>query len=101
MFYTRSEHTARVGYWCKWRDRFLTTRVTYLPSNSFNGWNWFEFCVYDSASQTLINIVAQIFSGFISFGSLHIHTGGFEPWQWYDRVRHLANIQFTLAPTFL
>ncbi|KAH9039521.1 MFS general substrate transporter [Lactarius pseudohatsudake] len=40
MFYTRSEHTARVGYW------------------------------------------SQIISGFISFGSLHIHTGGFEPWQW-------------------
>ncbi|KAF8264096.1 MFS general substrate transporter [Lactarius quietus] len=40
MFYTRSEHTARVGYW------------------------------------------SQIVSGFISFGSLHIHTGGFKPWQW-------------------
>ncbi|KAF8264097.1 MFS general substrate transporter [Lactarius quietus] len=30
----------------------------------------------------LMNGTAQIFSGFISFGSLHIHTGGFEPWQW-------------------
>ncbi|KAN0129723.1 major facilitator superfamily [Lactarius tabidus] len=46
MFYTRKEHTARVGYWF------------------------------------LMNGTAQIFSGFISFGSLHIHTGGFEPWQW-------------------
>ncbi|KAF8271799.1 major facilitator superfamily domain-containing protein, partial [Lactarius quietus] len=46
MFYTRSEHTARVGYW------FLMTGT------------------------------AQIVSGFISFGSLHIHTGGFKPWQW-------------------
>ncbi|KAH9039519.1 major facilitator superfamily domain-containing protein [Lactarius pseudohatsudake] len=46
MFYTRSEHTARVGYWF------------------------------------LMNGTAQIISGFISFGSLHIHTGGFEPWQW-------------------
>lgn len=25
---------------------------------------------------------AQIMSGFISFGTLHIHTEGFEPWQW-------------------
>ncbi|KAI0305253.1 MFS general substrate transporter [Multifurca ochricompacta] len=48
MFYTRSEHTARVGYW------FLMNGT---GSNS--------------------NI-----SGFISFGSLHIHTAGFEPWQW-------------------
>ncbi|KAH9057903.1 MFS general substrate transporter [Lactarius deliciosus] len=46
MFYTRSEHTARVGYWF------------------------------------LMNGTAHIISGFISFGSLHIHTGGFEPWQW-------------------
>jgi len=46
MFYTRREHTARVGYW-------------FLMSGS-----------------------AQIMSGFISFGSLHIHTGGFKPWQW-------------------
>ncbi|KAF8259249.1 major facilitator superfamily domain-containing protein [Lactarius quietus] len=40
MFYTRREHTARVGYW------------------------------------------SQITSGFISFGILHIHSSGFEPWQW-------------------
>jgi MFS transporter, ACS family, allantoate permease len=30
----------------------------------------------------LMNGTAQIISGFISFGSLHIHTKGFEPWQW-------------------
>ncbi|KAI0289618.1 MFS general substrate transporter [Russula brevipes] len=30
----------------------------------------------------LMNGTAQIISGFISFGSLHIHTTGFEPWQW-------------------
>jgi len=46
MFYTRREHTARVGYWF------------------------------------LMNGTAQIISGFISFGSLHIHTGGLESWQW-------------------
>ncbi|KAJ3546254.1 hypothetical protein NM688_g5536 [Phlebia brevispora] len=28
------------------------------------------------------DVEAQIISGFISFGSLHIHTKGFEPWQW-------------------
>ncbi|KAI0252933.1 major facilitator superfamily domain-containing protein [Lactifluus subvellereus] len=46
MFYTRREHTARVGYWF------------------------------------LMNGTAQIISGFISYGTLHIHTGGFQPWQW-------------------
>uniref|UniRef100_A0A8H7XZ67 MFS general substrate transporter n=1 Tax=Psilocybe cubensis TaxID=181762 RepID=A0A8H7XZ67_PSICU len=30
----------------------------------------------------LMNGTAQIISGFISFGSLHIHTKSFEPWQW-------------------
>ncbi|PPQ95047.1 hypothetical protein CVT25_000615 [Psilocybe cyanescens] len=30
----------------------------------------------------LMNGTAQIISGFISFGSLHIHTKTFEPWQW-------------------
>lgn len=30
----------------------------------------------------LMNGTAQIISGFLSFGSLHIHTSGFEPWQW-------------------
>ncbi|KAI0066397.1 MFS general substrate transporter [Artomyces pyxidatus] len=31
----------------------------------------------------MMNGTAQIVSGFISFGSLHIHTKGFEPWQWF------------------
>ncbi|KAJ6517704.1 major facilitator superfamily domain-containing protein [Mycena vulgaris] len=30
----------------------------------------------------LMNGTAQIISGFISFGTLHIKTSGFEPWQW-------------------
>ncbi|KAH7913605.1 MFS general substrate transporter [Hygrophoropsis aurantiaca] len=30
----------------------------------------------------LMNGTAQIISGFISFGTLHIKTTGFEPWQW-------------------
>jgi ACS family allantoate permease-like MFS transporter len=29
-----------------------------------------------------MNGAAQIVSGFVSFGCLHIHTAGFEPWQW-------------------
>ncbi|RDX49620.1 MFS general substrate transporter [Lentinus brumalis] len=44
MFYTRSEQTLRVGYWCTFH--------------------------------------AQIISGFLSFGTLHIKTSSFEPWQW-------------------
>lgn len=32
--------------------------------------------------KVLMNGTAQIISGFISFGSLHIHTTSFEPWQW-------------------
>jgi len=96
MFYTRREHTARVGYWCKCCDELSTT--PYLTSNSFNEWNWFVHRVF-SASQTLIDVAlaAQIISGFISFGSLHIQTAGFEPWQWYDQVRRLANTQFILT----
>ncbi|KZV92894.1 MFS general substrate transporter [Exidia glandulosa HHB12029] len=31
----------------------------------------------------LMNGTAQIVSGFLSFGALHIHTPSFEPWQWY------------------
>lgn len=27
-------------------------------------------------------ILAQIISGFLSFGTLHIKTSNFEPWQW-------------------
>ncbi|KAJ7124188.1 MFS general substrate transporter [Mycena epipterygia] len=30
----------------------------------------------------LMNGTAQIITSFISFGTLHIKTGGFEPWQW-------------------
>ncbi|KZT39708.1 MFS general substrate transporter [Sistotremastrum suecicum HHB10207 ss-3] len=30
----------------------------------------------------LMNGTAQIISGFLSFGVLHIHSGKFEPWQW-------------------
>lgn len=30
----------------------------------------------------LMNGVAIIILGFVSFGVLHAHTGHFEPWQW-------------------
>ena len=66
------------------------------PFYSFNEWNWFE-CRFCRASQTLIGGVAQIISSFISFGSLHIRTGGFEPWQWYDQVGRLTSSQFGLT----
>jgi hypothetical protein len=39
-----------------------------------------------------MGVAAKIISGFISFGTLHLHTTGFEPWQWYDQVQHLTNI---------
>ncbi|KAJ3820729.1 MFS general substrate transporter [Lentinula raphanica] len=38
----------------------------------------------------LMNGTAQIISGFISFGSLHIHTSNFEPWQWYGNLIPLS-----------
>ena len=40
----------------------------------------------------LTDVAAQIIDGFISFGVLHIHTSGFEPWQWYDQIQHLTNL---------
>ncbi|KAF9058547.1 major facilitator superfamily domain-containing protein [Rhodocollybia butyracea] len=41
---------------------------------------------------------AQIISGFISFGTLHIHTSRFEPWQWYMIIT--GTITFILAICF-
>jgi len=49
-------------------------------------------CLVDLANTHIIDVVAQIISGFISFGSLHIRTAGFEPWQWFDPVRRLSYI---------
>ena len=83
MFYTREEQTARVGYWCECCDDWLSV-IPISLSNSYDEWNWFE-CRICSASQTLIEVAAQIISGFISFGALHIHTAGFQPWQWLDQ----------------
>ncbi|KAJ7871730.1 major facilitator superfamily domain-containing protein [Mycena leptocephala] len=62
MFYTRKEQTLRVGYW------FLMNGTGILHSPA---------CFIQ-----LTSLIAQIISGFISFGTLHIKTSKFEPWQW-------------------
>ena len=87
MFYTRREHTARVGYWCK--DYRQPSFNPFLTPNRFDDWDWSE-CQVSLPSQTLTYALAQIISGFISFGTLHIQTTGFEPWQWYDQDQHLT-----------
>ncbi|KAF8841634.1 MFS general substrate transporter [Paxillus ammoniavirescens] len=46
----------------------------------------------------LMNGTAQIISGFISFGTLHIHTKGFEAWQWFMVITGI--ITFILAVAF-
>ena len=70
----------------------VISRVSLLfsLSDSSNGWNWFECQVFLS-SQTLIDVTGQVIIGFISFGSLHIHTTGLEPWQWYVQVQHFID----------
>ena len=55
--------------------------LPFSPFNSSDEWNRSESLVY-LPPHTLIEVAAIIISGFISFGTLHIHTSGFEPWQW-------------------
>lgn len=50
--------------------------------NSFDERNWYVCRLRAARATRLKMCIAQIISGFISFGSLHIHTPGFEPWQW-------------------
>ncbi|KAI6046644.1 MFS general substrate transporter, partial [Pisolithus marmoratus] len=38
----------------------------------------------------LMNGTAQIISGLLAFGSLHIYTSGFEPWQWLVIFRFMV-----------
>ncbi|PFH54029.1 hypothetical protein AMATHDRAFT_53809 [Amanita thiersii Skay4041] len=45
----------------------------------------------------LMNGTAQIISGFISFGVLHIKTKGFEPWQWLMIVTGILTFLTALA----
>jgi len=49
----------------------------------------------------LMNGTAQIISGFISFGSLHIRTGGMEPWQWLMIITGILTLICALAYWFL
>ena len=68
MFYTRKEQTLRVGYWC--------TSISQPDSRGAR--------TLILVWAVLMNGTAQIISGFISFGVLHIKTEKFEPWQWYE-----------------
>ncbi|KAJ8521766.1 hypothetical protein ONZ45_g1571 [Pleurotus djamor] len=45
----------------------------------------------------LMNGTAQIISGFISFGSLHIKTGRFAPWQWLMIITGILTILTAIA----
>jgi len=49
----------------------------------------------------LMNGTAQIISGFISFGSLHIKTKSFEPWQWLMIITGILTLMTALAFWFL
>ncbi|KAK7684372.1 hypothetical protein QCA50_012319 [Cerrena zonata] len=49
----------------------------------------------------LMNGTAQIISGFISFGTLHIKTAGFEPWQWLMIITGTLTLFTALAYWFL
>jgi hypothetical protein len=88
MFYTRKEQTLRVGYWCESSHHDKSLPVLILNS-SLDERDW-----YAPGRRLLprgphnIPILAQIISGFISFGALHIKTPTFEPWQWYAPSRY-------------
>jgi len=49
----------------------------------------------------LMNGTAQIITGFISFGSLHIKTSSFEPWQWLMIITGILTLFTALAFWFL
>ncbi|KIM75958.1 hypothetical protein PILCRDRAFT_98819 [Piloderma croceum F 1598] len=49
----------------------------------------------------LMNGTAQIISGFISFGTLHIKTGNFEPWQWLMIITGVLTLSTATAYWFL
>ncbi|KAF8480336.1 major facilitator superfamily domain-containing protein [Russula ochroleuca] len=50
---------------------------------------------------TLIDVAAQIISGFISFGTLHIHTTGFQPWQWLMIITGILTLITAVSFFFL
>ncbi|KAJ7105845.1 major facilitator superfamily domain-containing protein [Mycena epipterygia] len=49
----------------------------------------------------LMNGFAQIIAGFISFGTLHISTGKFEPWQWLMIITGIITFIVSLCFWFL
>ncbi|KAF8073573.1 MFS general substrate transporter [Lyophyllum atratum] len=49
----------------------------------------------------LMNGTAQIVSGFISFGALHIKTKSFEPWQWLMIITGILTLLTAVAYWFL
>ncbi|KAG6919497.1 hypothetical protein DXG01_005086 [Tephrocybe rancida] len=49
----------------------------------------------------LMNGTAQIISGFISYGTLHIKTSGFEPWQWLMIITGIITLIVAVAFWFL
>lgn len=66
---------------CKWSENPINwTRINLVLMNGIGAlnemYNWHR-CLSP-------RILAQIVAGFISFGVLHTHTKGFEPWQWSD-----------------
>ncbi|KAF8874035.1 major facilitator superfamily domain-containing protein [Infundibulicybe gibba] len=54
----------------------------------------------ENASRSEI-ATAQIISGFISFGTLHIKTRGFEPWRWLMIITRSLTLLVALAFSFL
>ena len=61
---------------------FLPDPLTTFISPYERNWYGPSSPMYHKSSYDVF-ITAQIISGFISFGSLHIKTNRFEPWQWY------------------
>ncbi|KAI0819437.1 MFS general substrate transporter [Trametes gibbosa] len=49
----------------------------------------------------LMNGTAQIISGFLSFGTLHIKTSGFEPWQWLMIITGILTLITSVLYWFL
>ena len=87
MFYTRNEQTRRVGYWCKSLFFYYFSHLRWCDETDFIG--LLVLMNGTGAESTFYCIhhpyrfhAAQIISGFISFGTLHINTDAFKPWQW-------------------
>ncbi|KAG2144027.1 MFS general substrate transporter [Suillus cothurnatus] len=57
---------------------------------------------YTRTEQTLrVGYWSQIISGFISFGTLHINTKGFQPWQWLMIITGLITLILAISFWFL